>query len=226
MTKFYFFILNVIFVLFLAGCGVATVTMLVLSLPGGTAPTQQVEFPGYTLGPISSDEFPALLHNAIPASEGDVYFTGRAQWTGLENVNQPSNQLIQSIVAITEFQILFLWWREQDERYEILILLPYSEIYSVDLKTPGFGALIKFCHEDNEILIGDQIISIDHETRFNFLKSGFFGDAEKTKEAFVFLENKIILKEGLEHLPSPCEDVVESDAEDQGFGEDDFTERP
>jgi len=198
---------------------------IVLSLPMPND-AGKIDLPGYSLGPVSSDGVQELVLNAIPASDGNVYFTGRGQWTGLENVNQPSSRMIQSIVGISDSQILFLWWREPDGPYETLIRLPYSEIYSVDLSTFGLGAVIKFCHEDNEILIGDQIISIDHETRFNFLKSGFFGDAEKTKEAFVFLENKIILKEGLEHLPSPCEDVVESDAEDQGFGEDDFTERP
>ena len=161
---------------------------------------------------------------AIPASKGDVYFTGRAQWTGLENVNQPSGKLIQSIVAITDFQMLFLWWREQDERYEILILLPYSEIYSVDLKTPGFGALIKFCHKDDEIRIGDQNITIDQETNFNFLKPSIFGDAEKTKKAYVFLDKKITPKESLKHLPSPCEDDLESDTKNQGFTEDEVTE--
>ena len=223
MTKFYLLIINVIFVLSLAGCGAASVALLVLSLPVGVTHPQQVEIPGYTLGPVSSDEFPALLHNAIPASEGDIYFTGRAQWTGLENVNQPSGKLIQSIVAITDFQILFLWWREQDERYEILILLPYSEIYSVDLKTPGFGALIKFCHKDDEIRIGDQNINIDQETSLNFL-GDIFGDAEKTKKVFVFLDKKITRKEGLEHLQSPCENDLESDTEHQGFNEDNVTE--
>ena len=73
MTKFYFFIINVIFVLFLAGCGVTSVAMLILSLPGGVAPPQQVELPDYTLGPISSDEFPDLLHDAIATSEGIVH---------------------------------------------------------------------------------------------------------------------------------------------------------
>ena len=222
MTKFYLLITHVILVLSLTGCGAATVAMLVLSLPlGGIAHERLVEIPGYSLGPVSSDEFPALLHNAIPASAGVVYFTGRAQWTGLENVNQPSNSVVQSVAAITDFQVLFLWWSEQDERYEILIRLPYSEIYSLDLKTPGIGALIRVCHEDKEIMIGDQKLSIDQETNFNFLKSGFTGDAEKTKKAFVFLDKKIITKEV---LPSPCEEELKSDTEHPGFGLDDVIE--
>ena len=196
---------------------------LILSLPVPDE-TGKVDLSGYSLGPISSDGAQELILSAVPAIEGEVYFTGRAQWTGLENIKQPSSHLIQSIVAITDFQILFIWWRELDERYEILIRLPYSEIYSVDLKTPGLGALIKFCHEDEEIRIGDQNITIDQETNFNFLRSSIFGDAEKTKKAFVFLDKKITPKESLKHLPSPCEDDLESDTEHQGFAEDDVTE--
>ena len=181
---------------------------------------------GYSLGPISSDGAQELILSAVPAIEGEVYFNGRAQWTGLENVKQPSGHLIQSIVAITDFQILFIWWRESDERYKILIRLPYSDINSVGLNTGGLGAVIWFCHEDDVVLIGDKVISIDRKTRFNFLKSGIFGDTEKTKEAFLLLDKRVMPKEGLEHLPSPCEDVVVPGTEHHGFGEDDFTGQP
>jgi len=198
---------------------------LILSLPGPDG-TGKVDLSGYSLGPISSDGAQELILSAVPAIEGEVYFTGRAQWTGLENVKQPRGHLIQSIVAITDFQILFIWWRESDERYKILIRLPYSDINSVGLNTAGLGAVIWFCHEDDVVLIGDKVISIDRKTRFNFLKSGIFGDTEKTKEAFLLLDKRVIPKEGLEHLPSPCEDVVVPGTEHHGFGEDDFTGQP
>ena len=41
--------------------------------------------PGYSLGPISSDEFPTLLHDAIPASEGKVHVFGEVTWGGFRD---------------------------------------------------------------------------------------------------------------------------------------------
>jgi len=228
MRQFRWFCLSVLLIGPLAGCfpfSAMDAAFLILSLPVPDE-TGKVDMSGYSLGPISSDGAQELILSAVPAIEGEVYFTGRAQWTGLENVKQPSGHLIQSIVAITDFQILFIWWRESDERYKILIRLPYSDINSVGLNTGGLGAVIWFCHEDDVVLIGDKVISIDRKTRFNFLKSGIFGDTEKTKEAFLLLDKRVMPKEGLEHLPSPCEDVVVPGTEHHGFGEDDFTGQP
>ena len=223
MRKFRWFCLSALLIGPLSGCFplsamdvLISTAPLILSLPAPGA-TEKVDLSGYSLGPISSDEAQELILSAVPAIEGEVYFTGRAEWSGLKDIKQPTSQLNQSIVAITDFQILFIWWRESDERYKILIRLPYSDIYSVNLNS-FIGAMVWFCHESNEVLIDDQVIFIDRKTNFNFTKkSGLFGDAEKTKEAFQLLNKKVMPKEGSEHLPSPCEEVVLPD------GEDDFT---
>ena len=193
MTKFYFSIINVIFVLFLAGCGVTSVTMLVLSLPGGVAPPQQVEFPGYTLGPISSDEFPDLLHDAIATSEGIVHIYGQVEWSGL----QERSRYFKAVAAITNTDILLLKWHEPEEQYKIVTQLPYSEILSVSAMTWGAGRPVYLYFDDKEVSLGDQNYKIEGKTTFTFIKaSNFRMDRKKNEAVFLFLQSKIKLHEG------------------------------
>jgi hypothetical protein len=183
-----------------------------------------VDLDGYVIGPTSSDEFQALLLNAIPPVEGNSLIHGRAQWTGLKNVKQ--HKVYQSVTVFTDFQMLFLWWHELREKYEILIRLPYSDVHSIEFKTPGFGAFVEICHNHTDIEIGDQVISIDRITQFNFLSPGVFIDKEKTEKAFEYLNQKIVPAADSEQSPNPCESELEDGSETAGFGEDDFTNRP
>jgi len=222
MRKFRWFCLGALFFGPLSGCiPVVDVVLLVAVLPGANE-MEKVDLSDYSLGPISSDGAQELVLGAVPAIEEEVYFTGRAQWSGLRNIKQPTSQTSQSIVAFTDFEILFIWWREPDEQYLILMRLPYSDIYSVDLRTPFLGTFITLCLEGNEVLIADQVISIDRKTNFNFINSSRV-DAEKTKAAFQLLNKKVIPKEELENLPSACE---EEDVVVPGFGEADITGQP
>ena len=224
--RFYLLSLKVILLSLLTGCfpfSVMDAGLLILSLPAG-AGTGKVDLEGYTIGTVSSDEFPELFQNAIPASEGEVYLFGRAQWTGLKNIKQPGTSYLQTVAAITNADILYLWWYEEDEHYEILMRLPYAGIQSVTLEKFGLGATIKLCHEVEELLIGGQQYSIDQLTRLDFSSpNGFFIDREKTEKAFELLDDKIKPKEGLNHTPNPCEGDPESTIENQGFGEDDLS---
>ena len=226
MRHYYLCFLGVLIASFLVGCfafSVMDATFMVLSLPG---PNQKgkIELSGFSLEPGSSDEVPELILKAIPAKEGKVYFTGRVQWTGLAKIEQSVSTLNQSMSAITDFQILFLWWSETDERYEVLIQVPYTEIYSVELWTPGFGTNIRFCHENDEIPVGDQVINIDRKTVLNIMKSKYSLDAERTNKVFALLDSKIVQKEEMKDRPSPCDKVLETDTESNGFGEKDFAE--
>ena len=201
----------------LAGCAVmsaAEVAVLILSVPG-PAETGTVKLSGYSLGPVSSQEVTDLLLEAIPPDEGNVHFTGQIEWTGLSRLKQSFGELYQSMSAITDFNILFLWWSEANERYEVLMRLPFAEIYSIELWTPGFGTNIRFCLEKDEIPVGDEILGIDRRTTFRVMKPGVFTDAEKTEEIFKLLDSKVIKKTESQGQPNPC-DAEEAST---GFGQ-------
>ena len=209
----------------LAGCAAVSavdIALLALALP---APIQEgtVELAGYSLGPHSSHEASELLMEAIPDDEGVVYFTGRVDWTGLSRVKQSFGTRNQSMGAITDFNILFLWWSEANEQYEVLIRLPYREIFSADLWTPGFGINIRLCHEKDAIPLEGRVLTIDRETILRILKPGAFIDAEKTKEVFTLIEKNIIREQAPKGLPSPCEKTQVPDQERRGFAEYDVT---
>ncbi len=54
--------------------------LLLFVLTGCGGLDLQVSMPDYSLGPVSSDEFPDLLNDAIPASEGQVHVRGKVHW--------------------------------------------------------------------------------------------------------------------------------------------------
>lgn len=202
----------------LAGCAVMSagqVALLVLSLPG-PAKSGTVKLSGYSLGPVSSQEVTDLLLEAISPDEGTVHFTGQIEWTGLSRLKQSFGESYQSMSAITDFNILFLWWSEASERYDVLMRLPFAEIYSIELWTPGFGTAIRFCLEKDEIPIGDEILGIDRRTTFRVMKPGVLIDAEKTKEVFKLLDSKVTKKTESQDQPSPC--PVPTDESSIGFG--------
>ena len=122
MTKFYLIVINVLLVLSLAGCGVA------LFAVGSMGPSAHpIVIPDHTLGPVSSDEFPALIQNAIPASEGKVQVFGKVKWYGFRKAKR-KHYLLIAIAAITNTDILLLNWHETEQQYKILNKISYSEV--------------------------------------------------------------------------------------------------
>lgn len=176
----------------LSGCAVVDVGMLILSLPIYTppqqdyTPPQQAETPGYTLGPVSLDEFPTLLHNAIPSSEGEVHVFGPALWSGFQN----GERYIEAVAAITDRDILLLMWHEPEHQYTIVTRLPFSEILSISAY-PG-GGTIHLYFDDEELSLGNQNYGIDGETTFRFFRPSH---QEKNEVAFLLLQSKIKLHE-------------------------------
>ena len=184
----------------LSGCAILDVATVILSLPipGGTAPSQQIEISGYTLGPISSDEFPALLHNAIPASEGEVRFFGKAQWLGLQNGER---YYATVVAAITDTDILLLMWHEPENQYTIVTRLPFSEILSISAATYGARTVYLY-FDDKEVLLRDQSYKVEGKTKFDFINPpGFRIDREKNQAVFLFLQDKIKLHESYDPTP-------------------------
>ena len=154
--------------------------------------------PGYSLGPISSDEFPALLHDAIPASEGKVHVFGKVYWGGFrDSRNFPAvSRHFHAAAAITDTDILLLKWHEIEKRYKIVKRLRYSEIQSI---SKG-GSLIYLYFNYEELSLGNKNYVIygktTFKTYFQFAKpSGFLADQEKSEAAFLILKDNIKLHE-------------------------------
>lgn len=190
----------------LVGCGlvsVVDVAVLALGAPG-VKPEQSVKLSGYSLSPGSEQNATELLLAAVPPEEGSVHFTGRVEWTGLSNMKQSVLSVNQSMSAITDFSFLFLWWSETNERYEVLIRLPFADIYSVELWTPGFATNIRICFEKDEIAFGDEAFAVDRKTTLRVLKSSGFIDEEKTRKAYTLLEKLLVAEQKPEKTQDPC----------------------
>lgn len=206
----------------LSGCSVISmVDVAVLTLaapvPGSKKTTNLPE--GFSLKPSSPEDPTNLLLAAIPPELGNVYFAGRVEWTGLSSLKQSVLAVNQSMGAITDLSILFLWWSESHERYEVLIRLPFDDIYSVELWTPGFGTNIRFCHEKGEIPFAEGALSIDPKTTLRILKPSGFVDADRTREVFSLLEQQFAEKTKSQGLQNPCDREVFSDEDTPtGFG--------
>jgi hypothetical protein len=182
---------------------IATILLLVLSLTGCLGiPSQQVKIPDYSLGPISSDEFPALLHDAIPASEGKVHVFGKVRWSGFrDSRNYPViSRHFHSVAAITDTDILLLNWYDPEKRYRIVKRLRYSEILSVS----KLGSAIYLYSNDETLSLGDKnYVTYDVlygktnlKTILEFTKSyGLLSDQEKSEAAFTILKDHIKLHE-------------------------------
>lgn len=160
--------------------------MLILALPTDYTPPEQVETPGYTLGAVSLDEFPALLHNAIPASEGEVHVFGPALWSGFQN----GERFIEAVAAITDKNIILLMWHETEHQYIIVTRLPFSEIQSISAYPNG--GTIHLYFDDKEFALGDQNYAIDGDTTFRFYRPSH---QEKNEAAFLQLQGHIKLHE-------------------------------
>ena len=168
--------------------------LLVLSLTGCLGLSLPVSIPGYSLGPISSDEFPVLLHDAIPASEGEVNVFGKVTWGGFrDSRNYPAvSRYFHAAAAITDTDILLLNWYETEKRYKIVKRIRYSEILSISKS----GSLIYLYFNDEELSLGNTNYVIYGKTTFKtFLQfdkpSGILVDQEKSEAAFLILKDKI-----------------------------------
>ena len=157
-----------------------------------------VQIPDYSLGPVSSEEFSDLLHDAIPASEGAVHVFGEAQWSGFrDSKNFPVvTRYFRGSAAITDTDILLLNWYEPEKRYKIVKRLPYSEILSVS----KVRRAIFLYFDDKEFSVGDNNYVIFGNTTFKTLfafssPSGILMGQEKNEAAFSILKDNIKLHE-------------------------------
>jgi hypothetical protein len=159
------------------------------------------DLPGYSLGPVSSDQFPDLVGTALPADEGQALLFGRVEMIlGADN----HDYLFSAVAVLSDTDILLLKWYEPEDRYKILARLPYSEILSVSINTWGLGRSIYLCLATTEFVLAGQDHAIEPRVSMAFIEpSGFLQDRERSEAAFALLQGKI------DPIDGACETPVE-----------------
>jgi len=123
--------------LLLVGCvPVPVVGWTPVFVGGPTAGSADLKQPDYSLGPVSSDQFPDLVKNAIPPSEGAVHLAGRVE---LLLLSDNRTYILDAVGSLTDAGIALLRWYEPEKQYRILARIPYSHILSLSSNRLGFG---------------------------------------------------------------------------------------
>jgi hypothetical protein len=148
-----------------------------------------LDMPDYSLGPVSSEQFPDLIRNAIPPSEGAVHVFGRVQ---LSLLLDGRSYLLSAVAALTDTDMVLLKWYDPEEDYEILARLPYTDILSVSTNSLGLGRIVYLCLATTVFAWGDQTYPMGQHASMSFIKtSGIFADTERTEDAISLLQEMI-----------------------------------
>jgi hypothetical protein len=191
-----------------AGFCLRTAKILVLVLLSGCIPlpvvgpvavpiwpgTRHFDSPGYTVGPVASEQFPHLLQDAIPPGEGMVQIAGPVE---LFLQQDQRSYLMSAVAALSDSGILLLKWYTSGERYEILGQMPYPEILAASINHVGLGRVISLCMAGGEFSLGGESHTIDPRIGISFIRaSGILQDPRKSEAAFALLEERIESVEG------------------------------
>ena len=178
MAKIYVYAVSLFILVSLTGCGPMPIKMKV---------------PGYSIGPVSSEDFPNLVQSAIPANKGEVRIFGKANWLGFSE--SPGHFHVVSpyfsgVAALTDTDIFLLLYNDDEQRYEILTQVPYTSI-SFDPKHGSGGPL--YLHiEEPEFSFGEKSYTPYEKTLLGFTgPTGFWNDREKNKLAHLLFEEKV-----------------------------------
>jgi len=171
---------------------------------GPTAGWTDIDQADYSLGPVSSDQFPDLVKNAIPPSEGAAHLVGRVELLlFLDN----RSYILSAVGSLTDTGIVLLRWYEPGEQYRILATLPYSDILSFSRNSLGFGRMINFCLATRVFAWGDQTYEGGQRPSMSFVEpSGIYQDVEKTDAALNLLQEMIKPVDGACDSPNETTD--------------------
>jgi len=180
MAKIYAYVVSLFILVSLTGCGPMPIKMLV---------------PDYSLGPVSSEDFPDLVQSAIPPDKGEVHIFGKANWLGF--VESPGyfhvvSPYFSGVAALTDTDIFLLLYNDNEQRYEILTQVPYTGI-SFDPKhgRRAGGALCLYI-EEPEFSFGEKSYTPYERTYLEFTRpTGIRSDPEKNKLAHLLFEEKV-----------------------------------
>ena len=172
MLKWFLYFTSMIFLFSSAGCGRFDVKM---------------EMPGYSLGPVSAENFSDLVQEAIPTTASEIQVVGRATWTGFSGSPgfAATSPYFSGVVALTETDILLLLWNENEDQYEIVKTVSYSELtiipsksFKLYFKEPGFS-------------LGQQTYTADLATYLRFMSNRGIVEKSKNEDALLVLKRKV-----------------------------------
>jgi hypothetical protein len=197
--------------LLLIGCaplplpGIGWTVVPLTGSAGGT-----LELPGYSLGPVSSEELPDLIVRAIPPGEGTAHLSGRVE---LSLQLDSHFYLLAAVASLTDTDILLLQWHDPEGHYEILGRLPYSDVLSLSKNAVGFGRTLYLCVATTEFAWGEQTYAMDQRASMSFIRpAGSFHDADRTEAALELLREKTTPTEGACDAPAEATDAAEDAA--------------
>jgi hypothetical protein len=156
---------------------------------------QKMGIPDYSIGPISSDEFPGLVSDAIPSNEGEIHVFGKAQWHGFHDSSKTlhfTTPYFSGVAALTDEAILLLMWDEREQNYEIIERVPFSKIKFQPKGERGSAASITILMDESTIKVGEQGYTSFNKTYLQFvLQNGLRVDGEKNRQANLLFEEKV-----------------------------------
>jgi hypothetical protein len=180
MAKIYAYAVSLIILVTLTGCGPAPIKMKV---------------PGYSIGPVSSEDFPDLVQSAIPPNKGEARIFGKANWLGF--VESPGylhavTPYFSGVVALTDTDIFLLLYNDDEQRYEILTQVPYTGISFDPKHGSSAGGPLCLYIEEPEFSFGEKRYTPYERTYLEFTRpTGIRSDPEKNKLAHLLFEEKV-----------------------------------
>lgn len=174
MTRWLLNLTSVIILFSLTGCGRIPVRM---------------EMPDYSLGPASSENFSALVQNAIPYPASEIHVVGNATWSGFSGSPgfAATSPYFSGVIALTDTDILLLLWNENEDQYEIVKTVSYSELTIIPSKS------FRLYFKKPEFSFGERIYTADLATYLRYMKTGNWSthDKSKNEDALLVLERKV-----------------------------------
>ena len=156
---------------------------------------EKMEKPNYSAGPVSSDDFPILVKDAVPREKGKIHFFGNASWHGFYDPTRSlyvTDPYFSGVAALTDTEILLLLWNEDVRQYEIVEQVPYTEIRFLPEGEWRSTGPLSILTEQTTIAVGGQSYMSRKWTHLGFnLPSGWRIDREKNKQAHLLFEEKV-----------------------------------
>ena len=180
MAKTYVYAVSLFILVLLTGCGPAPIKMKV---------------PDYSIGPVSSEDFSDLVQSAIPANQGEVRISGKANWLGFSespgyfHVVAP---YFSGVTALTDTDIFLLLYNDDEQRYEILTQVSYTGISFDPQHGRRAGGALSLYIEEPDFTVGEKSYTPDERTFLEFTRpTGIRSDTEKNKLAHMLFEEKV-----------------------------------
>jgi hypothetical protein len=159
--------------------------LLLVLLSGCIGGPLPLRLPNYALGPVTSDQFPNLVFDAIASEENEVQVFGPATILLLDN-----RYWFKTVAVVTDKQFQFLNWNKAEGRYEIVGQIPFSEILAYSTLTYGKASPVYLYVNENKMSLGDRIFAIREPLHFEFIK-GILVDKEKNEVVLTLLKDQI-----------------------------------